>query len=212
MLEKFDRFLEKILDVDGASIFLLLCILTMLMLWGKKSLVENETVAFQILQEDGRFGPFQILNALQYFSVPIIYAYKLTLIAFVLWVGSFMFGYKITYSQMWKIAATAEIFFLVPEFFKIFYFIIVDYQPTIHDIKAFYPLSVMSLLDYNSVPIQWHYPLKSLNLFEVVYWFILVEGIHVTAGKQRKYAIGIVFTSYVFFFLVWLVYYGFVYD
>lgn len=116
MREKFDRFLEKILEVDAASVFLLLCILTILMLWSKKSLVENETVAFQILQEDGRFGPFQILNALQFFSVPIIYGYKLTLIAFVLWVGAFMFGYKITYTQMWKIAAASEIFFLIPEF------------------------------------------------------------------------------------------------
>ena len=212
MREKFDKFLEKLLDVDLASVFLLLCILTMLMLWGKKSLVENETVAFQILQEDGRFGPFQILSALQFFSVPIIYGYKLTLIAFVLWVGAFMFGYKITYSEMWKVAAAAEIFFLVPEFFKIVYFIMVDFQPTIHDIKAFYPLSMMSLFDYNSVPIQWHYPLKALNLFEVGYWFILVEGIHVTAKKKRSYATAIVFASYVLFFFIWLVYYGFVYD
>lgn len=212
MRDKFDKFLEKLLDVDAASYFLLLCILTILMLWTKKGLVENETVAFQILQEDGRFGPFQILNALQFVSIPIIYGYKLTIIAFTLWVGSFMFGYKITFTQMFKIATVAETVFLIPEFVKILYFILIDYQPTIHDIKAFYPLSMLGFFEYANVPGQWLYPLKALNLFEVFYWFVLVEAIHVTAKKKRSYAVAIVFSSYVFFFFIWLVYYGLVYD
>lgn len=212
MREKLDKFLEKVLEGDAVSYFLALCIITFLMLWAKKSLVENETVAFQILQEDGRFGPFRILNALQFVSVPIIYGYKITLIAFVLWVGSFMFGYKITFTQMWKVATISETTFLLPEFIKIIYFILVDFQPTIHDIKAFYPLSMISFFDYDTLSLNWHYPLKALNLFEVLYWFVLVEAIHVTAHKKRSYAIGIVFTSYVIFFFVWLIYYVLVYD
>ena len=212
MREKFDKVLEKVLDVDAASYFLALCIITILMLWAKKSLVENETVAFQILQEDGRFGPFQFLNALQFLAIPIIYGYKLTLIAFVLWIGSFMFGYKITYTQMWKVAAVGETVFLIPEFVKIIYFIMVDFQPNIHDIKAFYPLSLIGFFDYDTLALNWHYPLKALNLFEVFYWFVLVEAIHVTAHKKRSYATAIVFSSYVIFFFVWLIYYVLVYD
>ena len=210
--EKFDRILEKVLDVDAASYFLVLCIITILMLWAKKSLVENETVAFQILQEDGRFGPFQMLNTLQFVSIPIIYGYKISLITFVLWIGAFMFGYKITYTQMWKIVAVSETIFLIPEFLKIIYFILVDFQPTIYDIKAFYPLSLISFFNYDTLALNWHYPLKALNLFEVLYWFVLIEAIHVKAQKKRSYATAIVFSSYVLFFFVWLIYYVLVYD
>ena len=206
------KSLEAMLETGPIAYFLALCIVTFLVLFAKKALVENETVAFQILQEDGRFGIFQIFNTLQYIAIPLLYAYKATLIAFVLWVGSFMFGYRITYSQMWLIALIGETVFLIPEFIKIMWFITVDHQPDIWEIKAFYPLSLMNLFDPSSVPDNLHYPLKALNLFEVIYWFVLVEAIHLTAKKKWNYALAIVFTSYVPFFLIWLVYYTQVYK
>lgn len=200
------------LETGPIAYFLALCIVTFLVLFAKKALVENETVAFQILQEDGRFGLFQIFNTLQYIAIPLIYAYKATLIAFVLWVGSFMFGYRITYTQMWLIALIGETVFLIPEFIKIMWFISIDHQPDIWEIKAFYPLSLMNLFDPNSIADKFHYPLKALNVFEIIYWFVLVEAIHLTAKKKWNYAMAIVFTSYVPFFLVWLIYYIQVYK
>ena len=70
---------------------------------------------------------------------------------------------------------------------------------------------------YSPYPVEnsfgWQiYPLKALNLFEVLYWFVLVEAIHLTAKKKWNYALAIVFTSYVPFFLIWLVYYTQVYK
>ena len=200
------------LDTQPIAYFLALCIITFLVLFTKKALVENETVAFQILQEDGRFGVFRIFNTLQFVAIPLIYAYKATLIAFILWVGSFMFGYKISYKQMWMVAIVAETTFLLPEFVKIMWFILVDHQPDIWEIKAFYPLSMMGFFDPATVADNWQYPLKALNLFEILYWIVLVEAIHATANKKWNYAFAIVFTSYVPFFLFWLLYYSQVYK
>ena len=123
-----------------------------------------------------------------------------------------MFGYRITYSQMWLIAIIGEPVFLLPEFIKIMWFILIDHQPDIWEIKAFYPLSLMGLFDPSTLADNLHYPLKALNLFEVLYWFVLVEAIHLTAKKKWKYAFAIVFTSYVPFFLIWLIYYTQVYK
>lgn len=204
--------LEAMLATGPIAYFLALCIVTFLVLFTKKALVENETVAFQILQEDGRFGLFQLFNTLQFIAIPLIYAYKATLIAFILWVGSLMFGYRITYSQMWLIALVGETVFLIPEFIKIMWFILIDHQPDIWEIKAFYPLSLMNFFDPVNLADNLHYPLKALNLFEVLYWFVLVEAIHVTAKKKWSYAFAIVFTSYVPFFLIWLLYYTQVYK
>ena len=117
-----------------------------------------------------------------------------------------MFGYRITYAQMWLIAIIGETVFLIPEFIKIMWFIMIDYQPDIWEIKAFYPLSLMNLFDPTTLADYLHY------LFEVLYWLVLVEAIHLTAKKKWNYAFAIVFTSYVPAFLIWLVYYTQVYK
>jgi hypothetical protein len=204
--------LANMLDTQTLAYFLALCIVTFLVLFAKKSLVENETIAFQILQEDGRFGMFRIFNTLQFLAIPLIYIYKATIIGFILWVGAFMFGYRITYKQMWHVALVSETVFLLPEFVKIMWFILVDHQPEIWEIKGFYPLSIINFTDYMSLADNLHYPLKALNLFEVAYWFVLVEAIHVTAHKKWSYAFAIVFTTYVPAFLIWLIYYTQVYK
>jgi len=212
MLERWRKAMTYIINTDTMAYFLALCIVTFLVLFAKKSLVENETVAFQILQEEGRFGIFQILNTLQFLAIPIIYAYKATLIAFVLWVGAFMFGYKISYKQMWHVALISETVFLLPELVKIMWFILIDRQPEIQEIISFYPLSLMNLFDATTVADHLQYPLKALNLFEVLYWLVLVEAIHITAAKKWNYAFAIVFTTYVPLFLFWMVYYTQVYK
>ena len=212
MLKKWRKGLAYALDTDTIAYFLGLCIITFLVLFAKKGLVENQTIAFQILQEEGRFGIFQMLNTLQFLAIPLIYAYKVTVIAFVLWVGAFMFGYRITYKQMWHVALVSETVFLLAEFVKIMWFVLIDRQPEIPEIISFYPLSLMNLFDPTMVTDNLKYPLKALNLFELLYWFVLIEAINITAGKKWSYAFAIVFTTYVPGFIIWVIYYTQVYK
>jgi hypothetical protein len=179
--------------------------------------VEAETYAFQILEERGEFGVFKLLNGLQYLSIPLIYFLKFTCIAFTLWVGSFMFGYRIHYNKVWQIVMFAELIFLGAEGLKIFWFMFFQAEANIWDIKNFYPLSLMSFFDYETINPKYAYPLKSLNLFELAYWFILIYGIYWTAQKKLSFAsisvsYAIVFSSYVLFFLLWLLFFMGVYK
>jgi hypothetical protein len=212
MQKQFENILSNLLKSRTITLFLALCLGAILILWTRIQLVENETIAYQILQEQGRFGIFKLFNSLKYMSIPFGYAYKLTLIAFVLWTGAFMFGYKISFGQMWKIAIIGEFVFLFAELTKIAWLIWVPYEPTIWDIRAFYPLSLMNLFDYQSISSSWVYPLQSINLFEPANWMVLVYGIHLTARKKIEYAYAIVFTTYVPLFLIWLIYYSIVYH
>ena len=123
-----------------------------------------------------------------------------------------MFGYKITYSRLWQIVLVSEMLFLLPDLIKTVWFILVETDPTYWDVRAFYPLSLMNLFDYEVLESRWHYPLKSINLFEVIYWFLLVQLIHVSAKKKISYAYSIVFSSYVLFFFIWLGFYVIVYK
>ncbi len=208
----FVKTMEELLSVNRIVFFITLCAGTLLVLFVKKTFIENETVAFMILEQRGEMGAVHFVNGLQYFSIPLFYSYKFTLTGLLLWIASFMFGYKVNYRSAWAIAMMGELLFLVPELIKLFWFLLVARDPDIFDIRAFYPLSLLTLFDPNELADKWHYPLKALNLFEVLYWYLLIAGIHISEGKKYRTAQLIVFTGYIFFFLLWLLFYVLVYK
>jgi hypothetical protein len=198
--------------VDKKLLFGFLCVITFLLLYIKISFIENETAAFEFLMDRPEGGFLRLIQGLQYFSIPLVYFWKFTVIAFVIWVGCFMFGYRVTYGQCWGVAIGAEFLFLVPELIKIVWFMAIETDPTINDIRAFYPLSLMHFFDYLAIDKRYAYPLRALNLFEIVYWFLLVNGIHFYAKKEKKMVWRIVTFSYILLFFLWMGFYIIVYK
>ena len=197
---------------DKRLLFVLLCLITLLLLYVKISLIENETAAFEFLQDRPEGTILKAINAIKFLSIPLVYLWKFTVIAFVIWIGCFMFGYRVTYTQCWGVVIGAEYIFLVPEILKIIWFIVVDTDPTYNDISGFYPLSLIHFVDFEALDKRWAYPLRALNVFEIIYWFLLVQGIHHYARKDKKYVWIIVACSYILIFFLWLLFYSIVYK
>ena len=203
---------EGIYGVNIWAFFLVVCLVTLLLLLLKKNFVEYETTAFEILEERGEMGVFKMINTLQYLSIPIVYLIKFTIIAFVIWIGCFMFGYKISFGDTWHIVLVSEIIFFIPELLKILWFMFIETEANYFEIREFYPFSLINLVDTEYLDKRWYYPLKALNVFEVIYWFILVRGVHAFSRKKIKIAYSIIFSSYVLFFFLWLGFYSIVYK
>lgn len=203
---------KSIFAIDKKLLFVLLCLLTLFLLYIKKSFIENETAAFEFLQDRPEGIVLRIISTLQFISIPLVYLWKFTIIALVIWMGCFMYGYRVTYWQCWGVVIGAEFIFIIPELLKILYFLIIETDPSYWDIGSFYPLSLMHFFDYYSIDKQWAYPLRALNLFEIVYWFALVSGIHHYARKEKKIVWFIVLSSYILLFFLWLVFYVIVYK
>ena len=203
---------KSLFAADKRLLFVLLCVLTLLLLFIKIAFIENETAAFEFLQDRPEGMILRAVNALKYLSVPFIYLWKFTIIALVIWIGCFMFGYRVTYKECWGVVIGAEFVFLVPEVIKIIWLMTVESDPTYSDIRGFYPLSLMNFADYDIIDKRYAYPLRALNVFEVVYWFFLVNGIHFFARKDKKYVWIIVACSYILLFAVWLLFYIVVYK
>ena len=197
---------------DKRLLFILLCMVTLLLLYIKISLIENETAAFEFLQDRPEGMILKAISTIKFLSIPLVYMWKFTVIAFVIWIGCFMFGYRVTYSQCWGVVIGAEFIFLIPEILKILWFMMVETDPTYNDISGFYPLSLIHFVDFESLDKRWAYPLRALNLFEIAYWFLLVEGIHHYARKDKKYVWIIVACSYILIFFLWLLFYSIVYK
>jgi hypothetical protein len=193
------------------QLFLLLCLSTLALLFIKKSMIENETAAFEFLADQPAGSFLHLRSALQYLSIPFIYAWKFTALGFVVWVGCFLFGYRVTFSQCWKVVLVGEFVFLVPELIKIAWFMLVVRDPNFFEIGAFYPLSLMNLLDYRTLDAAYSYPSKAINLFEPLYWYLLVIGITHYTRKEARAAWIIVLGFYVPVFLLWLLFYTIVY-
>lgn len=203
---------KSLFGADKWLLFVLLCMSTLLLLYIKISFIENETAAFEFLQDRPEGAILQIIQTFKYISIPFIYLWKFTVIAFVIWIGCFMYGYRVTYSQCWGIVIGAEFIFLVPEVIKIIWFMAIQTDPAYHEIRAFYPLSAIHLADYHEMDKRWAYPLRALNVFEVLYWFLLVNGIHYYTRKEKKIVWLIVSCSYILIFLLWLIFYVIVYK
>ena len=208
----FEIKVREFFEIDKRLYFVFLCLITFLLLLIKKNYVESETAAFEVLESRGQIGVLNLINAFQYLTIPLYYIWKFTLIGLILWLGSFAFGYKISYRKCWQIAMIAETLFLIPEMLKIVYLTYVFTDPNLYDIRAYYPFSLMNLVDYEDVASKWHYPLKALNIFELMYWTILTYGIHLAAKKKKEIAILIVLFSYVPIFLLWIWFYISVYK
>lgn len=203
---------KSIFSTDKRLLFVLLCLLALLLLYIKKSFIENETAAFEFLQDRPEGTILKMISALQFISIPLVYLWKFSILSFVIWVGCFMYGYKVTYWQCWGVVMGAEFIFFVPEILKILWFLFIETDPSYTDIGAFYPLSLMHFFDYYSIDPRWAYPLRALNIFEIFYCIALVSGIHHFARKEKKMVWLIVVSSYVFLFLLWLAFYVIVYK
>lgn len=203
---------KSIFATDKKLLFVLLCLATLFLLYIKKSFIENETAAFEFLQDRPEGMVLQVISTLQFISIPLVYLWKFTIIALVIWIGCFMYGYRVTYWQCWGVVIGAEFIFMIPELLKIFYFLVIETDPSYWDIGSFYPFSLMHFFDYYAIDKRWAYPLRALNLFEIVYWFALVSGIHHYARKEKKIVWFIVASSYILIFFLWLIFYVIVYK
>ena len=202
-------------SADKKLTFIVLCLISVLLLYIKKSFIENETAAFEFLQDRPEGMILRMISALQFFSIPFIYLWKFTILGFVLWVGCFLFGYRITFSQCWSVVMAAEFVFILPELFKIGWFLFVKTDPTLREVQAFYPFSLMNFFDYSAIDRRYAYPLRAISIFEIIYVLMMVRGVNFYSfriHKQQSATWWIVSSSYILIFLLWLIFYMIVYK
>ena len=210
-----DHSQTSLFSTDKKLTFIILCLVSVFLLYLKKSFIENETAAFEFLQDRPEGMILRLISALQFFSIPFIYLWKFTVIGFVLWVGCFLFGYRITFAQCWSVVMAAEFVFILPELLKIGWFLFVKTDPSLREVQAFYPLSLMNFFDYTTLDKRFAYPLRAISVFEILYVLTMVRGVNFYSfriHKQQSATWWIVSSSYILIFVFWLIFYVIVYK
>lgn len=199
--------IDEQLDFNRKLFFFVLAIFYVVIHFVTNDLILQNIPGYESLEQDGTLTYFHIFNTLNYLWTPFSLLWKFLLTTFLLWMGSFAWGYKISFGRIWSLVMLAEVIFIIPEILKLFALILFPEHWTIAEMRDLYPLSILSLRDYEQVPKAYIYPLQALNLFELMYIFSLATGIAAILKKGWKPAFLIVGTGYVLLFLGWLLFY-----
>lgn len=143
---------------------------------------------------------------LGYAIIPLLVLIRSSLVALCLNVGMFFYNmeHPFKFKQFFRIALLGEFVLVLVGFFKLgyFYFIKTDY--TLLDIQQYYPLSYINFLDLEKIQPWLAYPLQTINLFEIAYFFVLVYGLWKLLKNNYTKSLEIVAISYGSGLLIWL--------
>lgn len=204
--------IDGILDFDKRIFFLVLSLLFILVRYVTNDLILEAVPGNEKIEAEGGFLIFHVFNTLGYVWTPLSILWKVTLSTFLIWAGSFGFGYKAPFVKIWKFALVAEMVFLIPELIKMVYFIVAIKDVGYQEIIDFSPLSLYSLVGSETLAAKYHYPLKTLNLFEPAYAGLMILGYHSISRKDLATSTKVVGFSYGLGLILWLVFYVLVYP
>ena len=130
------------------------------------------------------------------------------MVAICLSVGNFLYNINETtspkFKQFFRIALIGEFVLLFVGVFKFGYFYFIKAGFTLLDIQQYYPLSYINFLDIESLQPWLVYPLQTINLFEIAYFFVLVYGMWKLLKNKYWKSFEIVAVSYGTGLVIWL--------
>lgn len=197
---------------ENIGFFLLLILYTSILGYLSSKILDINNLTLNSLGE--QFSREQIQKLIEiekkwqfvaYLLIPLLLLVKISIIAGVIDVGCFFFDKKIKYKKLFNIVVKAEFVFLLVIIFKTawFYFFQTDYD--LEDLQNFYPLSTINIIGYDGLQPWFIYPFQVLNLFELVYWFILAYLIGKELNENTDKGFSIVASSYGVSLLIWVV-------
>ena len=204
--------IEANLDFDKRLFFFILVILFLLVRYVTNDLILQSIPGYDKLESEGSFMIFHVFNALDYIWTPFALLWKFTATAFVIWLGAFAFGYKAPFVRLWQFVMVAEFIFIFPELIKMLVYIKPSDSVTYEEIRGYYPLSLFSLVNPANIAAKYHYPLRAINLFELIYIVFLIFGFHTVSRRSLAESTFVVLFSYALMFLLWLLFYSLVYK
>jgi hypothetical protein len=143
---------------------------------------------------------------LNYALLPVIYLVKFSLITFWILCGTIIAGYNTNFKSIFKVVLVAEFVWLLPSLILLVWFGLIDTSYTFNDVQYFAPLSLLNLFDASQLDSWLIFPLKSLNLFEVIYLLVLALGIKKIMKKDYDSALKFTLPVYGSALVVWILF------
>ncbi|WP_139959415.1 hypothetical protein [Flavicella sediminum] len=143
---------------------------------------------------------------LGYAIIPLFVIIRSSLVAFCLGITVFFYDMENTFKfkQFLRIALLGEFVWVLVAIVKFAYFYWFQTDFDLVAFQQYYPLSFINYLDVESLDSWFVYPFQTINLFEVLYFFILVAGMHKLLKSNYWKSFEMVAVGYGMGLLVWL--------
>lgn len=203
---------RNILIINGWWLFVIICFLSLIILFILNSYIFTNQFYYRTFSDQLTTQGLEIFLGLKdryswvgYLSTPIILLFKTSLVSVCLSIGTILFSLDFKFKSIFKSVLLAEGVFIIAQ---IIYLINLSQHLntlTIESSLNYFPLTVLSIYGAENVVPWLHYPLQTLNLFEVAY----ILCISWLLSKQWKLdfieSINIVLPSYGIGLLIWIV-------
>ena len=167
---------------------------------------DNFSEQLSINQIDGLINNQQRALYVVYPLEIVFLLFKCLLIAMIIQTGLFVQNLKVNFLGIFKVAVISEFILLFPLIIKFVWFYFFKQEYTFEEIKLFFPLSILNLLDIENLSLLWFYPLKLMNIFELLYWFALAYGLSKVIQKDFDQSLFIILTTYLPALVIWVVF------
>jgi hypothetical protein len=130
---------------------------------------------------------------------------KCFFIALILYTGLFFVNLHkgVRLGRLFKVAVISEAVFVIAGISKILVGSISGLSYT--EFTVYYPLSAFQIFDLDKINLIWHYPLQTLNIFELIYCIVLVYSFSQEVELDKINSSKIVLGSYLFALSFWMV-------
>ncbi|PTQ92141.1 hypothetical protein C8P68_11416 [Mucilaginibacter yixingensis] len=128
---------------------------------------------------------------------------KIFLTGSLLYTGLYALGQKVEFRKVIWVSVVAEFVFLPGAAAKIAWFYFYYPTGTLLDWHRTYVLSMLSF--FEDLPAVWYYPLQTVNLFELAYWFLLAFGLSRISTNTFDDSLKIVLKTYVPVLVLWVI-------
>lgn len=201
------------LNINKTLYFFIFIVIVMVVTYLSSNLLVNNSIIYKTL--GGQFSVDRIDRFIEtqqkwlwltYLLIPVFYLIKFSLVTFCLYIGSLLILDKIEFKKLFQITLLAEIVFLVPAIFKLYWFLLIQQRYSLEELQYFSPLSLLGLFGYETIPKWSIYPLQLINVFELIYWLLLAYGLHLVIKKPFKKSLRVVAASYGTGLVLWVVF------
>jgi hypothetical protein len=144
---------------------------------------------------------YQQIHKWVYLFTVIYIVLKFLLVSLVVNTGFYLFKQNVSYQVVLKAVIIADFIFFIPAAFKIWYFAHVLSNEQLAEWIYYYPGSLLSFLNYKGT--TWVYLLQVMNIFEVIYWFLIAGLLSKFLNLGFEANLRVVITSYLPALLFW---------
>lgn len=195
------------------QLFFLIIPLFLLVTFLSQNFLNSEELTYNFYAEQLAYDQIEQLLETQkkwewvgYAVVPLIVLIRSSLVAMCLSVGLFFYDDENEYKfkKFLNITLWGELVLVSVGYVKLIYFAFIKTDYTLKDIQQYYPLSYTNFLDLEKIEPWLIYPLQTVNLFEITYFFVLVYGLHELLKNNFWRSFEITAVSYGTGLAIWL--------